>query len=217
MTASEDYQVDNWRDPELMFGQEYQPFDLFRDLNGQDALDLDFVEESFDQNIDDFKTHLLRKNPSMTEDKDLAKELKYAFNSTSVVSDEDQSQDCLNEAVPIANESSTINSVSDHLVKVQHLEEDGPMIFVTRKRLGRILKQRKKRLVFLDLFPEYKLPYKNRDKKIKYKTRSKMAKNRKRNTLGKFSNLQNKARLEAIELNLNSESENRDKRRKRKP
>ena len=217
MTASKDYQLDNWKDPELMFGEEYQPFDLFRDLNGYTASDLDLAEDSFDNNVAKEGMNLSLEDPCMIDDKDQIKDLKIANYLTTVVSDEDQSQECLNEASPVAEDFYQTLHDNSNLVQVRHIDQDGPMILVTRKRFDRIMKQRKKRLAFLDLFPEYRLPYKNRDKKIKYKTRSMMAKNRKRNDLGKFSSFRRNGELISFEITSDDVLENTNWRRKGKP
>ena len=191
MTASEDYQVNNWKDPELMFGEKYQPFDLFRDLNSCLPSDVEVYEGSYDQ-IPDL-THLSFpiQNPSMIEDPEDLQALTCSFNFTTKSSDANQSQESLKEIPTVSKESCETLPLNNNLVQVQHIDKDGPLIFVTRKRYSRIMKQRTKRLAFLELMPEYKLPYNKREKKIKYKTRSKMAKDRKRNSLGKFSNAKN--------------------------
>ncbi|CAI2377671.1 unnamed protein product [Moneuplotes crassus] len=217
MTASQDYQVTNWRDPELMFGEEYQPFDLVRDLNDDAELDRDFAEESYEQIIEAPEVQQQMENPIMEDEVKEFVTLEAPLNLTTNVSEDDQSQGCLNEAVLNTEDPAQTLPVNSDLIMIKHIDEDGPIIFVTKKRHERILKQRVKRLAFLKLMPEYGLPYKNREKKIKYKTRSKMAKDRKRNSLGKFSNLKKKKQVVSFEIDASDIFENTNRRRKAKP
>lgn len=216
MTASEAYQVNNWRDPELMFGEEYHPFDLVRDLNGDAPLDASPAEDSYDQILDTAEILQHEENPMLDVQVKEFNALEAPLNLTTNVSEDAQSQESVNEAGLATGESSqTLHPASD-MVLIQHFDAEGPMIFVTKKRHDRIIKQRTKRLEFLKVFPEYALPYKNREKKIKYKTRSKMAKDRKRNSLGKFSNLKKADQFISFEIDPVDLLEETNRPRKRK-
>jgi hypothetical protein len=72
-------------------------------------------------------------------------------------------------------------------VQIKHIQNGGPNISVTSRRVKRILKRRKKRVQFLMENPEYSLPYKFRHRGPKHQSRSKSAKNRKRKSDGRFA------------------------------
>ena len=72
-------------------------------------------------------------------------------------------------------------------IQIKHIQIGGPNIYVTNKRVNRILKRRKKRVAFLLENPEYSLPYKFRTKGPRHQSRSKSAKNRKRKVDGRFA------------------------------
>ncbi|CAI2377942.1 unnamed protein product [Moneuplotes crassus] len=207
MTETEDYQVINWKDPELMFGEEYQPFDLVRDLNGDTIFDGDFVEKSRDLIVDSTQAYPARKVSIMDDEVKEYNSHEAPLNFTTTISEEEQSEGCVNEAVLVTEESAQISPVHSDLIQVKHISGDGPLIFVTKKRHSRILKQRTKRLAFLQKFPEYARPYKNREKKIK---------DRKRNSLGKFSNKMRKDQIISFELDASEVLEDPDPKRNRK-
>ena len=193
MTASKPYCFTNWKGPELMFGEEYDEFNLMRDLNMYTTSDFDFQEQ--DYAIDENVRHA---ESCIDEAKEDVKDNLYAsndeglFNLNTIVSDNDQSQICKNEAASVAEASCRLSTGNSEFVQVEHLLANDYKIFVTKIRHDRILKQRKKRLLLLELMPKLKLAYKDRPKEIKYKTRSEMAKARKRNCLGKFSDFKRK-------------------------
>lgn len=216
MTASTPYRVENWKDPEMLFGEEYEPFNLIRDLNGYTASDYGVFES------ESVFEHTMPKAESFEDEakEDVKGDLYTSqglFNLNTISSEEDQRQECINEAVPMSESPRQIaNRNGSDMVQVRHISEDGPMIFVTKVRLNRILKQRVKRKAFLKLRPEYGLPYKQRSKDIKYKTRSKMAKNRQRNSLGKFATLKGEQEESIFELDTNEMFDNTRWRTKRK-
>uniref|UniRef100_A0A7S3NTF1 Nuclear transcription factor Y subunit n=1 Tax=Euplotes crassus TaxID=5936 RepID=A0A7S3NTF1_EUPCR len=76
---------------------------------------------------------------------------------------------------------------SDEKIAIKHIQNGGPTIFVTNKRVKRILKRRKKRVAFLLENPEFSLPYKFRTKGPKHQSRSKSAKGRQRKNDGRFA------------------------------
>jgi hypothetical protein len=76
-------------------------------------------------------------------------------------------------------------------VQIKHIQTGGPYIYVTNKRVRRILKRRKKRVDFLLENPEFSLPYKFRNKGPKHQSRSKSAKGRKRKGDGRFAKAKN--------------------------
>lgn len=215
MTASTSYKVDNWRDPEMLFGEEYHPFDLVRDLNGYPASEFEFFGSDLE-----FPQTIARAESFKDEVKEDVKGDLYTSsqgicNLNTISSDVEESQDCLNGTIPAPEVSCQIATRNSDLVQIRHIYEDGPMIFVTKTRLERIIKQRKRRLAFLERMPEYRLPYKQRSKDIKYKTRSKMAKDRKRNALGKFSSFRGCQDHFGSELSLSEEfSETKPKKKR---
>lgn len=75
----------------------------------------------------------------------------------------------------------------DEKISIKHIQQGGPTIQVTKKRVDRILKRRKKRVEFLIANPEYSFPYKFRTKGPKHQSRSKSAKNRRRKGDGRFA------------------------------
>jgi len=72
-------------------------------------------------------------------------------------------------------------------IAIKHIQNGGPTIYVTNKRVKRILKRRKKRVAFLIQNPEFSLPYKFRSKGPKHQSRSKSAKGRRRKGDGRFA------------------------------
>jgi hypothetical protein len=209
MTASTPYQLDNWRDPEILFGQEYDPFDLVRDLNGYATSDFGIVESDFtffqpaattesleDVKEEDVKEHLYTSQTGIWENSQKLLPFCQIYTLNTISSELEQANSCVQEVIPTTQAAPQIVDGNRRMFKVRHISEDGPFIYVTERRYARILKQRKKRLAFLTLMPEYGLPYKQRSKDIKYKTRSKMAKDRKRNSLGKFSTLPEPQKLD---------------------
>lgn len=72
-------------------------------------------------------------------------------------------------------------------IAIKHIQAGGPTIYVSNKRVNRILKRRKKRVAFLLENPEFSLPYKFRTKGPRHQSRSKSAKNRKRKGDGRFA------------------------------
>lgn len=70
---------------------------------------------------------------------------------------------------------------------IKHIQNGGPTIMVTKTRVNRILKRRKKRVAFLIDHPEYSLPYKFRTKGPRHESRSKSAKGRRRKIDGRFA------------------------------
>ncbi|CAI2377203.1 unnamed protein product [Moneuplotes crassus] len=76
---------------------------------------------------------------------------------------------------------------SDEKIAIKHIQNGGPTIYVTNKRVNRILKRRKKRVAFLIEHPEFSLPYKFRTKGPRHESRSKSAKNRRRKIDGRFA------------------------------
>jgi len=72
-------------------------------------------------------------------------------------------------------------------ITIKNIQNGGPVITVTNKRVNRILKRRKKRIAFLMENPEFSLPYKFRTKGPKHESRSKSARNRRRKFDGKFA------------------------------
>jgi hypothetical protein len=210
MTASTPYTVENWRDPEILFGEEYQPFDLVRDLNGYTASDYDFVENDYAY----FNTEARGESLDDVKQEDIKENLFVAAgicNLNTVSSDEFQSKECLNSHVPKVEAPQEIADGNIRMFKVRHISENGPIIEVSEKRYTRMMKQRVKREAFLRRFPEYALPYKQRSKDIKYKKRSEMAKERKRNALGKFSTF---ARAKDIDFELDLNEVTKEKRTK---
>ena len=202
MIASSTYKVDNWRDPEMLFRDEYQPFDLFRDINGYAASDFDLCDYEFSLPNLEAKDSIYRDDAKEDMKGEANVSTQGFCNLNTISSDADQIQECLNYTVPEPEAPHQIAvRNSDDKVQIRHIFEDGPMIYVTNKRYNRILKQRSKRLEFLRRMPEYRLPYRDRSKCIKYKTRSKMAKDRKRNALGKFSSTKEKKSKASSELN----------------
>lgn len=216
MTASSNYKIDNWRDPEMLFDEEYQPFDLVRDLNGYATSDFDLFDNEFSTH------HIDERMPTfIDEEKEDVKgeadeSTQEIWNLNTISSEDVQSHDCVNLPVSEVEAPYQIATGNSDLVKIRHIYEDGPMIFVSKKRLNRIISQRRKRLEFLKRMPEYRLPYKNRSKGIKYKTRSKMAKDRARNSLGKFSSFKNKKSESIFELGA-SEIISENKTKKKRP
>lgn len=201
MTASTPYTVENWKDPEILFGEEYQPFDLVRDLNGYTASDYDIVESDYAY----FNTEARGESLDDVKEEDVKESLFTApgiCNLNTVSSEEFQSKECLNSNVPKVEAPQEIADGNSRMFKVRHISEDGPLIEVSEKRYARMMKQRAKRKAFLVRFPEYALPYKQRSKDIKYKKRSEMAKERKRNALGKFSSFA-RAKVPDFEFDLN--------------
>lgn len=76
---------------------------------------------------------------------------------------------------------------ADEKISIKHIQQGGPTIQVTKKRVNRILKRRKKRVEFLIANPEFSFPYKFRTKGPKHQSRSKSAKNRSRKGDGRFA------------------------------
>ena len=76
---------------------------------------------------------------------------------------------------------------ADEKIPIKHIQNGGPTIYVTNKRVNRILKRRKKRVQFLIDNPEFSLPYKFRSKGPKHQSRSKSAKGRVRKGDGRFA------------------------------
>jgi hypothetical protein len=72
-------------------------------------------------------------------------------------------------------------------IAIKHIQKDGPTIYVSNKRVNRILKRRQKRVAFLMQNPEYSLPYKFRTKGPVHKSRSTSALNRRRKIDGRFA------------------------------
>ena len=184
MTASD---LPFWKDPEVLFVEEYQPFNLIRDLNGYsaDEFDFNFNTPSFetrvvDTNLDDESKENVKENLSTYPEDDC--------NLYTASSEEKESQLCPIPAVSERGDTQQIVTGNADSVQIRHIFEDGPMITVTKKRLNRILSQRTKRLRFLERRPEFRLPYKARPEVIKYPKRQEMAKSRVRNKLGKFEN-----------------------------
>ena len=76
---------------------------------------------------------------------------------------------------------------SEDKIAIKHIQNGGPTIFVTNKRVKRILKRRRKRVAFLIENPEFSLPYKFRTKGPRHESRSKSAKGRRRKIDGRFA------------------------------
>ena len=75
----------------------------------------------------------------------------------------------------------------DEKIAIKHIQAGGPTIYVSNKRVNRILKRRKKRVEFLMNNPEFSLPYKFRTKGPRHQSRSISAKNRSRKDDGRFA------------------------------
>ena len=75
-------------------------------------------------------------------------------------------------------------------IAIKHIQEGGPTIYVSTKRVNRILKRRKKRVEFLMKNPDFSQPYRFRPKGPKHQSRSISAKNRSRKGDGRFSRAQ---------------------------
>ena len=85
---------------------------------------------------------------------------------------------------------------AEDMIAIKHIQSGGPTIYVSNKRVKRILKRRKKRVEFLLNNPEFSLPYKFRNKGPKHQSRSKSAKGRKRKGDGRFARAANMGQID---------------------
>lgn len=97
-------------------------------------------------------------------------------------------------------------------IAIKHIQTGGPTIFVSNKRVNRILKRRKRRVEFLMKNPEFSLPYKFRTKGPKHQSRSISAKNRSRKGDGRFTKVPEKIdfTVDIDDLKFNSHSKEED-------
>ena len=106
----------------------------------------------------------------------------------------------MNLSTSIFDKHTRVNA--DEKIAIKHVQTGGPTIYVSTRRVKRILKRRKKRVeFFLMKNPEYLLPYKFRSHGPIHKSRSKSAKNRKRTRDGKFAKVADRPVDFSIDIN----------------
>ena len=200
MKNASTYKLENWKDPEILFDDVYQPFNLYRDMN--EGLDLDFFYFDRDLISQTKNVNILSK---FDEEKEDAKCNPLASTTQGI-----GNVDTVSEL----GEPYGVDTGDERFVIIPSFNEEGASIKVTKIRKERILKQREKRREFLKAFPEYALPFKMRSRETKYKMRSIMAKNRVRNNKGKFSKGDNT--VETSEFNQDEVMQDNKTKRKRR-
>ena len=134
MNDSNVYTLENWKDPEILFSEVYDPFDLLRDMNkGRDECFFNF-ERGLISQVDD-----VNAESNFDEEKEDVKCNVYAttqgIGNVETVSELDRHIDEEMEG--------------NKYVRIPHFDINGPTIKVTKVRKERILKQREKRRAFL--------------------------------------------------------------------